>query len=302
MKAGTAFEDLTGKIFNNLIKNHDYEKVERNVKLDGKDGKRQIDVLITAEVAGFKLKTVVECKDYAGKVSVGTVDALHSVMEDVNANKGVLVSSNGFSSLAIKKAKRLGISLYTAHEALSDKWKLDLEIPILVTDIHSLKLFPSFEAFIKFGTEILHEAIITVNDINLISSIKEDFKSISALDLAKLKESDKGYCPSSIIPPFFIRDSSGSMVYVKDFRIDFEFKEEYYFGYLHEQRDVLVLKDIIDSGINIMFGADFLIDYRSNLKKVNKEDIPSVGEVRIECFSEREFNVFNVDNIKFDII
>ena len=37
------------------------------------------------------------------KSTLGVLDPLRSVVEDVNPNKGVLVSSNGCSSTALKK-------------------------------------------------------------------------------------------------------------------------------------------------------------------------------------------------------
>lgn len=209
MKSGTKFEKLTEKIFSQLVKQPAYEKVEHNVNLEGKDGPRQIDVLITSEIAGIKIKTIIECKDYKGKVSVGVVDALHSVMQDVNANKGVLVSSNGFSSTAISKASRLGISLYTAHEALSEKWKIDIEIPILVTEISSVNVNPTFQLYLNQGDQIYRDAIFNVNDTNVIKALTSDLKNLSPETLSTYEKSEHGYLPSIISPPFYIRDIHG---------------------------------------------------------------------------------------------
>jgi len=297
LKAGTRFERLTEKIFAQLIKNPDYEKVEHDVKLEGKDGPRQIDVLITAKVANITIKTIVECKDYKGKVSVGVVDSLHSVMGDVNANKGVLVSSNGFSSTAIRKAKRLGISLYTAHEALSDKWKIDIEVPILVTEIASINANPTFQAFFNKGDQLHQNAIFNINDIDVIQSLKRDLKSFSPAGLVKYQKSEKGYCPSEIKAPFYIRDITGKKIPIDNFLIEFEVKKNYYFGYLNDQEDVVALRDIIENGLNIIFKTDFLIDYKNTLKKIKKEDIPSVGEISIECITEPEFSDYNIQSV-----
>jgi hypothetical protein len=51
---GLEFEKLAESIFNKLIKNPKYEKVEHNIKLEGADGLRQIDVLISNETIGIK--------------------------------------------------------------------------------------------------------------------------------------------------------------------------------------------------------------------------------------------------------
>jgi len=298
MKSGTRFEKLTERIFAQLVKHPEYEKVEHDVKLQGKDGPRQIDVLITSEVASMTIKTIVECKDYKGKVSVGVIDALHSVMEDVNANKGVLVSSNGFSSTAIKKAKRLGISLYTAHEALSEKWKIDIEIPVLVTEISSVNATPTFQAFFNKGDQIHKDAFFNVNDIDVIKALVNDLKSFTSEKLLNYQKSEKGYCPTDITPPFYIRDTSGDKKCVDNFLINFEIKKAYYFGYLNEQKDVVALRNIIDNGINIVFKSDFIFDYQNTLKKIKKEGIPSVGELRVECITQPEFNEYNINSVE----
>lgn len=302
MKPGTKFEKLTEKIFAKLVKQPDYEKVEHDVKLEGKDGPRQIDVLITSEIAGMKIKTIIECKDYKGRVSVGVVDSLHSVMQDVNANKGVLVSSNGFSSTAINKAKRLGISLYTAHEALSEKWKIDIEIPVLVTEISSVNANPTFQAFFDKDDKIHRDAIFNVNDIDVVKALANDLQKLSSETLAQYEKSEKGYCPTEIAPPFYIRDINGNKKPVDNFLINYEIKKKYYFGYLNDQKDVTALRDVIESGINIVFKTDFIIDYKNTLKKIKKEDIPSVGEINIECITHPEFGDYQIKSVEISKI
>lgn len=297
MKSGTKFEKLTEKIFSQLVENPEYEKVEHNVMLEGKDDQRQIDILITSKIAGMTIKTIIECKDYNGKVGIGVVDALNSVMQDVNANKGVLVSSNGFSSLAIKKAKRLGISLFTAHETLSEKWKLDIEIPILVTEISSFNAYPEFELYLTEGTQIHKDAMFNINDVNVVSALTQDLKTFPQKVLSNYKNPKNGYCPSSIKTPFYIRDISGNKITIKNFRINFEIKKEYYFGYLNDQSDVVALRDVIDSDLKVVFKPDFIFDYKNKLRKINKNEIPSVGEIKIECISEPQFDNFSVDSL-----
>ena len=302
MKSGTKFEKLTERIFALLVKNPEYEKVEHNVKLEGKDGSRQIDVLIISEIANMKIKTIVECKDYSGKVSVGVVDVLRSVMEDVNANKGVIVSANGFSSTAIKKARRLGISLYTAHEALSDKWKIDIEIPVLVTELASVNVNPSFQAFLEKGTQLHRNAALCVNDIDVLQALVNDLKNSNSAHSAELNRSQKIFCPSEIKPPFYIRDITGSKLHIDNFNIEFDIKKNYYFGYLNNQEDVVALRDIIEGGINILFKSDLLIDYKNKLKKVKQDEIPCFGEIRIECVAEPEFNEHRIESFNISRI
>ncbi|MEW8626987.1 MAG: restriction endonuclease [Candidatus Thiodiazotropha sp.] len=283
MKQGKQFERLTEKIFCQLVKNPEYENVEHDVLLDGKDGARQIDVLITAQVAGIELKTIVECKDYKGKVSIGEIDKLHSVIQDVNANKGVVVSSNGFSSKAINKAKRLGISLYTAHEALSEKWKIDIEIPILVIEISSVEINPSLEGQILKEITFHETAIFHVNDVYVLEVFAEHFNGLSPDELMSLKQTGNVYYPPVLEHPLFIRDSRGGKIAIDDYSIVFNINRKYYFGYLNEQNDVLAIKDIIENGLKVMFKPDVILDYKTTFTEVQENEIPSVGEIKVAC-------------------
>ena len=53
MKQGTEFELLTTDLFSQLSKDREFESVQHDVMLDGLDGKRQIDVLLTGKVGPF---------------------------------------------------------------------------------------------------------------------------------------------------------------------------------------------------------------------------------------------------------
>lgn len=77
---------------------------------------RQFDVTIRFKYGLHDYLTVIECKDYSSKVSVEKVDAFVTKARDINANKAVLISSNGFQSGCLTVAKRHGIQLLTASE------------------------------------------------------------------------------------------------------------------------------------------------------------------------------------------
>ena len=59
---------------------------------------RQFDVTVRFKFGLHNYLTVIECKDYSSKVSVEKVDAFVTKARDVNANKAVLISSQGFQS------------------------------------------------------------------------------------------------------------------------------------------------------------------------------------------------------------
>ncbi len=286
MGNGKDFELLTKKIFEKLSENTQYTAVEHDVKLEGKDGPRQIDVLISAEVAGMEIKTIVECKDFKSKISVSKVDALHSVMLDVNANKAVLVSRSGFSSTAIKKAKRLGISLYTAHEALKDDWEIDIELPIVVKEIVPIKINPSFLMFIQQGVSFNKNDVHVVNDISVFEAFKNQWMTNPNSDQKYEDGKFYEFTIDEIKAPYFIRDTHGRKCEIKDFIVGVTVKVNYFKGYLNEQENTQVLKDILEESVRCFFELSNVFNYREKFKKVELADRPMSGAITVECIAK----------------
>ena len=79
---------------------------------------RQFDVSVRFKHGFHEYLTVIECKDYAGKVPVEKVDAFVTKIRDINANKAVIVAANGFQSGCLDVARRHGITLLTLHESV----------------------------------------------------------------------------------------------------------------------------------------------------------------------------------------
>ena len=242
--------------------------IHRNVSLPGMDGARQIDVLITSKVAGIEIKTIVECKDYNKKVDVKVIDGFHSVMQDVGAHKGVVVSRKGFSSTAIKKAKRLGISLFTAHKACSDKWNIDFKLPILLTEVYPAKITVNPTVSVKKGTMILRSALHTINDINLVKSFMQNWNNDSALiDSHLIFENDSiSLKINNISAPFFIRDSKGMKLPVSDYDLMVGFEKKYYLGFLDEIDESMVLQSHSEDDSTMILSSDVFTMYGDKLK------------------------------------
>lgn len=97
---------------------------------------RQIDVSIRYEIVGHGFLTVVQAKDLSTAADVNVVGEFAAVVEDVRANKGVLICRSGFSGAARTLAKAKGIDLCNIHDAQSRKWSLDIRLPILWVDLH----------------------------------------------------------------------------------------------------------------------------------------------------------------------
>lgn len=83
-----------------------------NDKING----RQFDVTLRFEHGLYEYLTVIECKDHKSAIKVTDVEAFVTKSSDVNANKGVIVSSSGFQQGCYDVARRYDIGLYTLME------------------------------------------------------------------------------------------------------------------------------------------------------------------------------------------
>jgi Restriction endonuclease len=103
-------------------------------KLSGR--KRQIDVSIRRDEPAFL--GIIDAKDYTRPASIERIDALTGVMRDVGANYGALACSGGFAKSIHTYARNCGISLFNVHDAQSVNWSLELNIPILWSELMPL--------------------------------------------------------------------------------------------------------------------------------------------------------------------
>lgn len=62
--------------------------------------KRQIDILIEGNLAGYSLNIVVECKYLNKKIDIKVIESFIGFLHDVKANKGVLITNRGFTKAA----------------------------------------------------------------------------------------------------------------------------------------------------------------------------------------------------------
>lgn len=92
---------------------------------------RQIDVSIRSKVSGFDILIIVQVKDYERPADINVIGEFKSVVDDVGANKGIVVCSKGFTKPAKQYARRLGIDICTATDAESKKWQFALTIPLI---------------------------------------------------------------------------------------------------------------------------------------------------------------------------
>ena len=87
-------------------------EIKHNQKVKTADSTYQIDVLAEYIALGCKNTVIVECKKYSRSVERAVVAELHSKLESIGAQKGILISTSGFQSDAVKYAKFHGIALW----------------------------------------------------------------------------------------------------------------------------------------------------------------------------------------------
>lgn len=94
------FEKLTAQVCETL---HPEATVEINQKIPGvfSQTKRQIDVLITTGTTS----TVVECKDYNKPLDVKVIESVIGEMNDIRAQRCMIVSANGYTTSALQRLK-----------------------------------------------------------------------------------------------------------------------------------------------------------------------------------------------------
>jgi hypothetical protein len=167
------FEKLIHQIHSQLAPPDAIVKLDdRIVGYDSK-AERQLDITIRANIGQYKILIVVECKDEARPIDVGAMGEFGSLLRDVRANKGVMISSSGFTPAAIEMARSHGVDTRTYVDTASVDWKSEVTIPVLLTrakldgwrvrfssvpgflwGVPSSVAFPFIETFAEDGTRL----------------------------------------------------------------------------------------------------------------------------------------------------
>lgn len=82
--------------------------------------RRQIDVSVRFTHGFSEYLLIVECKNYKHKVPVRDVEALRTKMQDVGADRAVMVTTVGYQAGAIETARAYNIELRTLSEEIGD--------------------------------------------------------------------------------------------------------------------------------------------------------------------------------------
>jgi hypothetical protein len=256
---GKEYEKMVMTVYSALCNEEVFSEVRHNILLDGPDGPRQIDVLVVHEHAKVKYTTIVECKDYRGKINVTHVDSFSSKLLDVKASKGILVCRNGFSKTALQKAKRLGIELCLIDNAEKLLKGLIVEVPVVLSVISSL-----------------------INDKPLRELLIEELRS-GELPIPT-KSCQLSWIPSSIKPPFFIRDGNMNLIEIEWFKVDVSVTIDFYVGKANDFPDFVAHLQEGDKNVRIFVPPEFRLGISKALTHFkDKTDVPLRGSEAVTC-------------------
>ncbi|WP_372919796.1 restriction endonuclease [Salegentibacter sp.] len=275
-KTGKNFEKLAESIFKKLVKNPEFEKVEHNVLIEGPDGKRQIDVLVKSETVGQTLFTAIECKDYNRKLSVSVLDAFHSKLRDINANKGILISRNGFSSQVISKAKRKGITLCTADETENENWESIIDLPIILEELHLLDFNINIKYSSLFESKINIDSILQINGLEVVEFIKNKWKN-DQFESAHDEESNSFIFPE-FNEPLTSKTNNGYEVPILSLTITAKIKKDFYLTSTSKVKNTQILNNISEGKKNVFIDVKSIKDKKFPVQKISKSDLVNLPD------------------------
>jgi type III secretion system FlhB-like substrate exporter len=98
--------------------------IETNVylpSLDGTGRTREIDVLISTQVAGYPVRVAIECKNESKPVGIEEIDEFIGKLQDVGLplQHGVFVSASGYAGNAAIRAQKAGIKALILKDVTS---------------------------------------------------------------------------------------------------------------------------------------------------------------------------------------
>lgn len=93
---------------------------------------RQIDIAVRAQVGQFPIFVAIDCKDHADPLDVKSIEEFIGLVQDVGANKGVLVAANGFTPAALTRGQKACLDLLMLVDTGDHDWRATASIPVLV--------------------------------------------------------------------------------------------------------------------------------------------------------------------------
>jgi Restriction endonuclease len=164
MKAGAEYEQF---VYEKLMGFFVDARVAKNDRIRGYESglEREIDVSVRLQIGDVELLYIVQCKDWASRADIKVLGEFSAVMQDVRAAKGFLLCTAGFAKTNHRYALAKGIELLTIEDIQSDRWKAEVQIPLIYT-----RKINNFVAVLDI---IINEALVEKNrDRELLVQLK----------------------------------------------------------------------------------------------------------------------------------
>ncbi|GAB3825787.1 restriction endonuclease [Hymenobacter jeollabukensis] len=110
------------EVFDALSAHYINDTIIKNHKIKGRysNRSRQIDIYIEQKINGSNYITIVDSKNYNKKIDVKTVESFISMIDDVGADYGIMISELGFTKSAFNRAfnnpKGIELDIYNFDE------------------------------------------------------------------------------------------------------------------------------------------------------------------------------------------
>lgn len=171
---GREYEEFVASLHKALFASEQWTElknieIEQNKKIKDNFGiAREFDLYWEYELAGITYKTVIECKDYASKVTIEKIDALLGKIRDIPDLKPIFATKTGYQSGAKTKALNNKVELLIVREQNDSDWELEDGTPLIkqvMINMHAI----SAARIISFNTKLDGEWIKENTDVDTSS-------------------------------------------------------------------------------------------------------------------------------------
>jgi len=123
LKPGRTLEGLVASIERALGHRDDVKVTSPGFLVDRVTGElREHDVLIELRTAHRTLVIAIECRDRSRKIGINDIESFAAKCRDTRVDRGIAVSSKGFTKPALKKGVHENITCQTLSRANSFDW------------------------------------------------------------------------------------------------------------------------------------------------------------------------------------
>ncbi len=171
--------------------------VEVGATIKGARAKHRIDVWVVFTRFGIETRWVVDCKFWRKPVTKEKVLALTGVVQDVGADRGVLVSQRGFQAGAVRAAEHTNVTLTSLNEL-----KLTAQNDLVLSALHALE---TRTIMLKYGlNELFRTEQTGLQSITSTPLPGVDGRAVTRA-IGKLSVLDFGFERARLgMPPFLI--------------------------------------------------------------------------------------------------